>query len=347
MGGIKTGADFLKIPVGAEAAGLGQAYSALSNGVNSLTWNPAGIAQRPSYLPASSFGLGLSHQEHFIDTTLDHIGLLLPDRNHWTGGLSVVRLSYSDQESRTIDRQRTGSFSSYDLSVGAALARNFGAFQLGTQIKFLSMELAGYSAKGAAADIGFLTQLPASRLLLGGSIRNIGPKMKFISEEFNLPLTYALGAAFRVTGPLSISCDLQNRPYQNHVAMSFGTEYIASKTVSLRAGYLATLAEAIDNNQESETNRGSFGGVAGLAAGLGLHFQRFTIDYSITPFGELGNTHSFSLATAFGNSAPARNIEPLFEEPAPAMESEDTEEDNRDILILPADEKPWWEPLKQ
>src|SRR5215510_2370911 len=39
-----TSADVLKIPVGARAVGMGEAYVAQADDVSSLYWNPAGLA---------------------------------------------------------------------------------------------------------------------------------------------------------------------------------------------------------------------------------------------------------------------------------------------------------------
>src|SRR5512146_1348651 len=42
-----TTADFLNLPVGARAAGMGGAYSAISEEASAIYWNPAGLVQIP------------------------------------------------------------------------------------------------------------------------------------------------------------------------------------------------------------------------------------------------------------------------------------------------------------
>ena len=58
--GTGSSADFLKIPIGAQGAGLGQAYTANTQGVDSISWNPAGMAITPSYFGRSAVGLTLT-----------------------------------------------------------------------------------------------------------------------------------------------------------------------------------------------------------------------------------------------------------------------------------------------
>lgn len=345
LAGEKSSADFLKIPIGAEAAGMGQAYSALAQGVNALNSNPAGLINQPAFLSAPSMGLGFSHQEQFADTSLDHLGLVMPQGPSRVAlGFNLVRLSYGSQEKRDSNRQEVGSFEASDMSLGAAMAKNFGPVQLGTQIKWIRMDLAGTEASGVAGDFGAMAaNVMGSRFSLGVSARNLGPKMNFVSEDFNLPLTFALGTAFQVMGPLSLSVELQNRPYQSQTAVAIGTQMLASNTVTLRAGYLAKVAQAVENNQKSETNRGNFTNIGGLAAGMGIRLNQFTIDYAITPFGELGNSHSITLSSWFGGQKPVLN-NPELSDPTPTVSKEEKTaepvQDNRDILILPNEDDP-------
>ena len=43
IGAVQEGAAFLKLGVGARAVGMGGAYTAIADDVNSMGWNPAGI----------------------------------------------------------------------------------------------------------------------------------------------------------------------------------------------------------------------------------------------------------------------------------------------------------------
>jgi len=322
--GSKTGADFLKIPVGARAVALGRATSALAFGVNSLNWNPAGLSSLINTPTHKQFGFSYSHQDLFFDTDLDHVGFGVPTSlmsNRINLGFSLLRMGLADQERRDANRQVTGSFASNDYALGLGLSSHFGSFQLGSHVKFLRQELADERAQGVALDFGFLSRTPIRKLNIGGTVRNLGPKMKFVEEEFDLPLTLSIGTSYQMGRSLTLMADMYSRPYQDEVSFALGTEIFAAGNLSLRAGYLSTLAETITNNQESESNRGNVG-IEGLTAGLGIMVKSFSLDYALSQFGELGMTHSFTVGTTFGGEKSSS--EPIFVEPPPAEEEEST-----------------------
>jgi hypothetical protein len=310
-GGTDTGADFLKIPASAHAVSLGNAYTAQSMGSESLGKNLAGLGLAPA-------SLSVTHQQLFGDNSFDSFALTHPGRTlgalAW--GLSVNRLSYADQEGRAQDRQFSGSFGANDLAVGLALAKNFNAFQIGTQIKMVRQELAGFSATGMAVDLGVMSRTPFERLSMGLAVRNMGPSMKFISEEYHLPLSVSAGVSFQVMKPLILVFDIQNNPYQRETSAAFGFEFSAVQNLSLRAGYLNKITQAVTNRQTSETNRGNVLGIGGLTGGLGFRIDRIRLDYAISPFGELGTNHVFTISTAFGGGRHEEQPKTVDEKPA-------------------------------
>ena len=190
--GSKTGADFLKIPIGARAVSLGQATTALASGVEAMNWNPAGIAHSLGNRQISLWTIGLSHQVLFEGNNLDNVNLVKPVFGLLKGmsiGFSATRLSYPDQDRRNANREKTGSFGASDMAVGGALAATIGHIQCGTHVKLIQQKLESQSATGVALDLGILSATPLSKLTVGGSIQNLGNKMKFLEEEYNLPLT--------------------------------------------------------------------------------------------------------------------------------------------------------------
>lgn len=305
--GSDTGADFLKIPVGARALGLGQAFTALADGLSALEWNPAGLARSSAFDNDAQAGFAFSHQTLFLDSSLDHLAVSLPTRRGAaTWGFSVLRLSQPDQQGRAADRTPTGSFGVSDLAVGAAFATTIRTAAVGAQLKFIRQDLAEFQSQGMALDLGVLSPTPVAGLSLGLSVRNLGPPMQFVREKFELPLTVSAGAAYRLIDPLVIGVDLYSRPHQREIGLAIGTEMQAMGNIALRAGYLAKMAEAVSNAQESETTRGSIGGLNGITAGVGLRLNAFTMDYALSQFGELGLSHAFTISTWFGgNGSPA------------------------------------------
>src|ERR1044071_9210601 len=243
--GSKTGADFLKIPVGARSLGMGQAFSALAEGADALNWNPAGIVPVPGKKDPTG-NLALSHQQLFFGNNLDYMAVAIPT-SKIALGLSLARLSYANQDGRDENRNETGSFGANDMAMGAALGMKFSQLRLGSQIKFIRQSLAGEQASGMALDVGFLSPTPSARLTIGGSVQNLGPAMHFLEEQDPLPLILSLGAAYQFSAPFLISLDIHSLPRQNETSISIGTEFSPQNAIVLRAGYLAKLATTINN----------------------------------------------------------------------------------------------------
>ncbi len=332
--GSDSGADFLKIPLGARAIGVGQAYTALASDANALYWNPAGLAH-PSALPQGRpWGLTLSHQDLFLDNTLDYLAVMRAGQKRpLSWGVSLLRLSYGKEDERGPNRERIRSFRSSDQSLGAAVAYNFNRFQAGTHVKLVRQELAGEVAQGMAVDLGLKTSALHPRLSLGAAVRNLGPQLKLNDERFRLPLTFSVGSAFQVARPLVLSFDVQSRPYQDQVIFSVGTEISPASNLSLRAGYLSKLADAVSHSQKSETFRGDHG-FTGFTGGLGISLKKLALDYSMAPFGELGLVQTLTLSTWFGG-VPEIGVPPPT---APTRVIF--------IFVLPPATESWWYNLK-
>ena len=102
-----------------------------------------------------------------------------------------------------------------------------------------------------------------------------------------LALTLSLGGSYRLAGAMRLALDVRHEPYDRRTDVGIGTEYALLSTLSLRAGY-ASLAPA-----------GAGGPFSGLGGGFGLKIGSYRADYTITPFGALGNAHRISLGVRF------------------------------------------------
>jgi hypothetical protein len=84
--------EFLQIGVGARAAALGGAQSAVVSDVTSAYWNPAGLLQGPD-LPE----FALMHSEYFAGIAkYDYAGLALPVKAGGRFAASFIRLGIDD-----------------------------------------------------------------------------------------------------------------------------------------------------------------------------------------------------------------------------------------------------------
>jgi len=343
--GLKTGADFLKIPIGARPVSLGQAYTALANDVDSLNWNVAGLAQMPSVGRNSAGGFSFSHINVLDENNLDNIGVALPLNRIGTGshiGFSVTRFSIQNQERRGSDREMRGTFGGDDLALGLAFATRLDGVNLGSQFKLIRQNLAGETANGMAVDLGFICPTGVSGVSLGGSVRNWGTKMKFIQEEYSLPLTLSVGMVYQPINSLSLVMDFHQRPYQNQSFLALGTEITPLNSIGIRLGYLAKLADAVVNNQKNETNRGTMSGLNGMSGGLRFTVSKLNIDYAFTPFGELGNSQTITISSFFGGWSQSAAKESESDKSMGAEPSQEPQKsgecpscENKNILVIP------------
>jgi len=279
-----TGASFLSIGTSARAISMGSAYVGVANDVSAINYNPAGLAQiKESQLMGQ-------HTEWISDIKHDFLAFIRPTLNG-TMGLSVVYLSQGSIEGRDENRQRTSSFNAYDVATTVSYSRSMNnGVSLGTNVKIIQQKIDTESATGVAVDIGTQYDTSIKNLKLGLSFQNIGPKMTFIQEGYNLPLTATVGLGYTLKRAITFAFDLKRNIYDNKTEISFGTEVTPINLLALRVGYLKSV------NPETIASISNFKGIGG---GLGLRISKFSTDYAFVPYGDLGNTHRLSFAVKF------------------------------------------------
>ncbi len=294
-----TGANFLKIGVGARPIGMGEAFTAVSGDIYSIYWNPAGL-------------IGIRHPEmtfmynsHFQDITQQFGAYVLPIRKKRKGSLRntdmtterVFGWAFNYLSMKDIDGYDAGgnaiaNVKAYDvagiLSYTESLSERI---SLGSNLKFVSQKLWEEGSRSYALDLGLLykrnigkSRLKSDSLNLGLCVQNLGTKVKFIQEEGSLPLTMRLGVAYLKTiygEPLTISLD-GIMPNDNDFYIGMGAEYWIRDLIGLRLGY------------RTGEDLGS-----GLRMGIGLNASVLSVDYAFVPYGELGNTHRINLNFKF------------------------------------------------
>ena len=277
-------AAFLKIGVGARAIGMGGAYTALADDISAMNWNPGGLAG----LKTREFGL--THAELIAGTRYDFLGYAQPTR-YGTFGAGAAYLGQGAIEGRDSTGKLTGNFGASDSAVNPSFASGLMGMKLGGNVKYIQSRIAEASGRTFALDAGAQYSLGSGLPSLGVAVMNLGPGMKFLNETSPLPLTLAVGASYRLPVGLVAALDVKQRPYAHASEVSVGTEYAMFSTFALRAGYAS--------NNRAANGASGVGKLSGLAAGFGIKMYGYTLDYSMTPFGELGNVQRFSLGARF------------------------------------------------
>ncbi|MFH1369370.1 MAG: PorV/PorQ family protein [Elusimicrobiota bacterium] len=280
-------AEFLLIGVGARAQGLGNAYTAVSSDINSIYWNQAGLGvmKRPE--------VSFMHNAWLDNMTYDYAAFGVPTKAG-TFGFSVHYLNIGEITGRASQISEPYTFKAGDtmftFGYGSKVIRNGYA---GLNLKYIRENIDDVTATGFAADLGLLYKLPGHSLSFGLTARNIGGGMKYVNETENLPMNISLGAGYQIGG-FGISMDLRHYAYDKTSEICVGTEFAPVSILSLRGGFLYNM---LKNSAAPDVPSG--GETFNPSGGMGFRFGGSQIDYSFTPFNQLGSTHKVSLTYGF------------------------------------------------
>lgn len=278
------GASFLRVAPGARPMAMGEAFTAVADDLNSFGINPAGLS-RTNLRQA-----GFMHAELFAGTKYDFVGYSQPWQKA-SVGIGFQRLTHAALEGRDASGSQTGSFGAADTAVSAAYSRNIEGFaHAGVTVKFIDSRIAGSSAKGVAFDFGLQKPLAGTPFSLGAAVLNAGSGLKYGAATDPLPLTFSLGGSVKLAGLVTIAADVRHRPNAELTSFNVGTEYAMMSSFALRAG-LGTRSGGLTAQDSPSSMAAAFG--------FGLKIYKASLDYSFSPYGELGSAQRVSVSTRF------------------------------------------------
>jgi len=292
--------QFLKIGVGARAAALGDAYTAIAGEPNSIFFNPAGCA----------FIQGLNVEFNSTDWIADIKHLSGVISYHWgnigTFTLDFIDMNYGSMTRTVVDAHawegynEMGDFSVDEYSVGFGYAKNLtDRFAVGAQVKYIYQNLGQTETwwyvgtefeqykkldnkdEVMAFDFGTYYDAGFKGLKIGMAIQNFANKA--------LPLTFRFGISVELNQiffpsiknhVLRFAWDgLHPKDYSER--MHFGLEYVFKGNYFLRAGYKY-------NYDEEDLTAGA--GLIVNIKGMGVQFG-----YAFTKFGVFGSVNRFTI----------------------------------------------------
>lgn len=295
-------ASFLKFSPSPRGTGMGEAYTSIAEDAYSTWWNPAGLAgvEGPE--------LAATYNDSLEDVTSQYLSLAYPIRYGSTLGFNFTRLSVAPFQGYDAQGTKSGKVESSDIAAGAAYGRVLlkdeierPVLSVGAGLKFISEKLAAASANTAALDLGavyyirpdnyWMNKAPAQEFRVAVAVKNIGPGLKFDKRTSPLPTAATLGGSWHShpggSASLILSLDQTYANDEKYYA-AFGAEYVAFQLLSLRAGYRTGQAAG-----------------SGLRVGVGFRLSLMDIDYSVSPYGELGAMNKLGVSMRFG-APPAR-----------------------------------------
>lgn len=300
---------FLEVGVSPKAAALGDAYTALSSGVQSVFANPAGLTEMNS-----KFQAFISSTQWIADIKYLAGAFAWNAGNYGAVALSFITVDYGSIKGTefvpasstganyvlTGDVQNVGAYS-FGLSYVKAINQKF---SIGGTIKYVGQQLGQLTrADGSksnndasiwAFDMGIKYFPGIESLRLGMDIRNFSTFVRYQYFQSPLPLSFSVGLGMNIMDLINkdISQDqsivvssefVHPNDYTDRV--NTGVEYTFMKTISLRAGY--------------ESNQDIFSWSGGLGLSHSFAGTKFEIDYSYSHTQYFNGVNRFSLNVAF------------------------------------------------
>lgn len=309
-----TAAQFLKIGAGARPIGMGGAYSALTNDILAVYWNPAGLSRIVGSGEAT-----FNHAEWLAETDYDFAAASLNLGLMGAVALHIISFRTPEQPVRTVrNPEGTGQFWDANMtSLGITYARNLtNRFSIGFTGKYVQERIFNVTSRGAAFDLGIIYDTPVKNLTLGASITNFGTKMrldgrdlyfnedplteqgsveevpaKYRTESYNMPLNLRFGVAWRAVHnehfQIVAAVD-GNQPNDNSEYINSGIELGLQNVIFLRTGYKSLF------QQNSEQGLTFGAGIRYDAVGTNLKF-----DFGWADYGRLKNVKFVSFAIKY------------------------------------------------
>ena len=308
----QTGFKFLSVSVDARSAAMAGALTAAPAGNSvAMFYNPASMARMDNFLHVA---VGQAQWIADVDYNMASIALRPAGGIYGVFGLSLVSVGYGEYLA-TVRANNNQGYLDYEevgmenpspsaLAVGVGYSRALtDRFSVGGNVRYARQALgasvlrsseSGYESRDydmgtAVFDFGILYQTGFRSLNLAMSVRNFSRELTYVSENFELPLTFQIGVSMDMLDLTSLNQNVHSfllsvdaeRPRDFSEQLKVGGEYEFMDLLALRGGYVFPTDEE------------------GFNLGVGLHPTfgdlSFGADYAYTTFGIFGNVHRLTL----------------------------------------------------
>ncbi|MCK5242095.1 PorV/PorQ family protein [bacterium] len=297
------GAIFLNEPVGTRPAAMGEAFVGVSGDMNSIFWNSAGLIHSPN------IELLFVHTEFIQDFRNEYLAFGIPFTKEDAIGVNFY-FSYNNTFEKIASlNDEPSTFSAYDAYFGVSWSHAWDQYiSSGLNVKGIYQVIDVYSARSIAADLcGLVKDLLLPDLTFGVVIKNLGLPIKFIAQADPLPITIEFGSSYKLFNQqLLLAFDI-SKPLQQEMLFKIGAEFNIEEVLFFRTGY------------KYYQYGNDLGALSGLTAGLGAEITDYKLDYTFSPYTDLGNIHRISVTFPFGRSTKeeekiVRRLEKKLEE---------------------------------
>jgi hypothetical protein len=290
-----SGGNQVLVPVGARGIAMAGSERVFSSGLESVFWNPAGLAR------STSTSALATNMEMFGDVGVSYFGVASPIGEMGALGVTVKSIDMGDIPVTTVqdmDGVGGGTFkptlSTFALTYANAFSDR--AF-FGVTGKLVYESIPRVSASAMALDIGvqYTGFANIDGLGLALALTNIGTDMHYsgsgltsqavgadgVTDFYNaeashdkLPSTYNMSLSYNVSGAiLGMTYTSHNFSYDE---LNFGAEYTLMDMVYLRGGLTSAMLEE-DSLNDGET---LFGTNFGAGLKYALYGVNLVVDYT-------------------------------------------------------------------
>ncbi len=269
--------QFLTMDVGGRPLGMGGAFTGICDDINSLFYNPAGLAGMEEAQAT------LFHRRWLADTSYSYLGIAGPAGKLGGIGASVRYLGGEPMAAYNEYGQRRGSVSASDQAYAISWGRPFEKRLLGGVTLKIAREMLDIeTATAVALDLGFVYEV-TEEMRVGFLVSNVGPGVKFIGETGSLSKLLRLGLSYRMMNGKLLAVAESTKQLDDDPEFKLGAEYWIVEQVAVRSGF------------SYEAGSSAVAGFDGLSGGLGVKQGMLRLDYAISTWGELGLAHVISL----------------------------------------------------
>jgi hypothetical protein len=280
--------DFLRIPMSARAASLGDTYLTMYNDASAVFSNPSALSTIDK--PMGSLGF----IKHLLDVNAGYLAYSRKYEGIGYFGANMIYINYGTFDAADKSGNVTGTFGAGELAIGLSYANAVNQFHYGSTVKFIYSHIEKYNATGLALDAGASYYFPKEEIVIGLRALNMGAQLQaYADTKESLPFDVSIGIEKKLEHlPLRLMLNLHKLqdPVKDILTrFSFGGEFTLSSVLKARIGY---------NNQiRQELKIGNSSGLAGFSGGFGLTIRSLLFDYGFSSFGKIGDLHRIGLTT--------------------------------------------------
>ncbi|MCE1165894.1 MAG: type IX secretion system protein PorQ [Bacteroidetes bacterium] len=284
--------QFLNLNTDARSAAMAGNLVAVENDVNTIFYNPAGLAT----LDGKKASVGFFKYLMDINSGNAAYSQKFKDIGYFGAGIRYINYGTFDKYDEYFNN--VGTFGVNELALSLGYANTYMQnFKYGVNVKLIYSSIDEYKSYGAAVDLGAMYSFPEQKFTIGASLLNLGTQLKtYYGTRERLPLDLRIGGSKKLDYlPLTFNFGFSNladdydKFFERFKNVIVGGEFELNEYVLLRAGY--------DNALRQNLKTGSSTGIAGFSAGVGIKFKdTYRLDYAFNSMGHVGSVHRINLA---------------------------------------------------